>query len=401
MFISPKTTREQRKLRYFCNYILLIRSASLWASSWARLRAVRPVLLVLVAALSLVLPQAASAHPAPFSYLDVEYHEDAIEGTATLHVIDLAHDLQVDLPDGPIDSHILHHIAERKEDIGALLSDRIVMRGSDGARLMPDWQSVTVVADDDALRVGYRIEGAPPAELSVQALLFPYDRVHQTFTNVYEGGELRQQWIFGEGSSAQTYFQGSVAGVLSVLGTFIPSGIHHIAIGPDHILFVIGLILLGGTWRRLALIVTSFTIGHSITLALAALNILVIPASIIEPAIALSIVIIGVDNLMRGDGKDLRPYLAFAFGLIHGFGFAYVLREFGLPDANLAFALLGFNLGVEIGQIVIVLIAGGAMVMLAKANAKAAKWVQIAGSLAVALAGAYWFVDRVFFSGAG
>lgn len=375
-------TGKDCRLSYFCNYI------AFWVRSTI-------FLVVFIAA------QAVSAHPAPFAYLDVEYHPDRIEGSATLHVIDVAHDLNVVLPDGPIDSHFLHHLAERDDEIGAMLSERIAFSGPDGVRLIPRWEGASVVEGDDALRLTYRIEGAPPAELQVQALLFPYDPIHQTFVNVYEDEELRQQWIFGAGSNAQTYFQGSIAGVLSVLGTFIPSGIHHIAIGPDHILFVIGLILLGGTWRRLALIVTSFTIGHSITLALAALNILVIPASIIEPAIALSIVIIGVDNLMRGDGKDLRPYLAFGFGLIHGFGFAYVLREFGLPDANLAFALLGFNLGVEIGQIVIVLIAGAAMVMLAKANSKAAKSVQIAGSLAVAAAGAYWFVDRVFFSGAG
>src|SRR4030095_7674819 len=95
-------------------------------------------------------------------------------------------------------------------------------------------------------------------------------------------------------------------------------------------------------------------IGHSITLSLAALNVVTPPANIIEPAIALSIVFVGADNLVRGDGRDLRAWVAAVFGLVHGFGFANVLREFGLPTEALGWSLFSFNLGVEIGQLGIV-----------------------------------------------
>ena len=109
-------------------------------------------------------------------------------------------------------------------------------------------------------------------------------------------------------------------------------------------------------WGALVRIVTAFTIGHSITLSLAALDIVTPPPSIIEPAIALSIVFVGADNLVRGDGRDLRAWVALVFGLVHGFGFANVLREFGLPREALGWSLFSFNFGVEIGQLMVVLL---------------------------------------------
>ena len=129
------------------------------------------------------------------------------------------------------------------------------------------------------------------------------------------------------------YFPGSRQGVLAVMPQIRarrhPPHSHRA--GPS--LFLIGLLLLGGSIRRLLLIVSSFTVAHSITLSLAALNLVTPPARIIEPAIALSIVYVGIDNLMVGRGRDMRAWIAFAFGFIHGFGFANVLREMNLPDA--------------------------------------------------------------------
>ena len=114
-------------------------------------------------------------------------------------------------------------------------------------------------------------------------------------------------------------------GAWAVIKRFVPSGVHHILIGPDHLLFLVGLLLLGGTIRQLTLVVTAFTIAHSITLSLAALNLVTPPPRIIEPAIALSIVYVGADNLLVRGGRDVRAWIAFAFGFIHGFGFANVL----------------------------------------------------------------------------
>jgi hydrogenase/urease accessory protein HupE len=357
-------------------------------------------LLTLLAAVIVVffsLP--AAAHPAPFSYLDLRLEDRSIEGTLTVHAIDLAHELHIDQPATLLDQGVL---GRQYGDIQRILSARMGIGGRNAPALQ--WRTIAPVPADNAVRMTFSVPAPPPAALDLQAYLFPYDPQHQTFVNVYEGGGLVQQWILSAGDTSRTHFAGTAAGAWQVLKTFVPSGVHHILIGPDHILFIVALILLGGTLRRLALIVTAFTLGHSVTLSLAALDIVMLPAAVIEPLIALSIVVVAVDNLLRGSNqqaRDLRAVMAFAFGLIHGFGFAYVLREFGLPQGQLALSLFGFNLGVEIGQLLIVLVVATLLDHVRRRSPARARQIATIGSLAVAAAGAYWFVDRVILTGAG
>ncbi len=341
----------------------------------------------------------ANAHPAPFSYVDVQLHEQHIEGTLSVHTIDVAHELAIEEPSTLFDERVLTSQYSR---IKALMAQRISLLDGDGNPILLEFGEISPAEAEDALHLSFRSTAVPPPALTVDAHLFPYDPMHQTFVNIYEDGELRQQFLFGEESPPQVHYAGTAAGVMAVLGTFVPSGAHHVLIGPDHVLFVLGLILLGGSLRRLTLIVTMFTLGHSVTLALAATGTLAPPAWLVEPLIALTIVIVGVDNLLRKPGqRDLRPYFALFFGLIHGFGFAFVLREFGLPTGNLGWSLLAFNLGVEIGQLAIVVPAALALAWLRARWPKVTKRIVIAGSLAVVLAGAYWFVDRVLNLGSG
>src|SRR4029079_12234658 len=166
-----------------------------------------------------------------------------------------------------------------------------------------------------------------------------------------------------------------------------------------HLLFLLALLLPGGTVRRLAAIVTAFTIAHSITLSLAVFNLVTPPPSVIEPAIALSIMYAGADNLLARDGRDLRVLTAFGFGFIHGFGFASVLREMGLPAGALGWSLFSFNLGVEIGQLVIVLAVAAALQLARSRRPTWSRPLTVAGSRVVIAAGAFWFVQRVWFPG--
>ena len=164
---------------------------------------------------------------------------------------------------------------------------------------------------------------------------------------------------------------------------FTAAGVHHIAIGPDHILFIVGLLLLGGSMPRLLGIVTAFTLGHSITLSLAALISSRPPARIIEPAIALSIVYVGADNLLAVAGaRDVRAWIALFFGLVHGFGFASVLREIGLPARALGISLFSFNLGVEIGQAIIVVAVASLLAVMRTRSPKRAQQLVTAASIA-------------------
>jgi hydrogenase/urease accessory protein HupE len=351
---------------------------------------------VRVAALLVVLLASASplaAHPAPFSYLDVAFRNGGIEGSLVVHMIDVAHDLGITPVDRLLDDSLVQRERQRIYD---LVTPRVVFQA--GERLTPEWTGIETLREDTALRLRYRIAGQQPGALTVDTNLFPYDPVHQTFINIYEEGQLRQQVIFSAGTEEHTYYLGTTQGAIEVMKTFIPSGVHHILIGPDHILFLVGLLLLGGTWGALVRIVTAFTIGHSVTLSLAALNLVTPPASIIEPAIALSIVFVGADNLVRGDGRDLRAWVALVFGLVHGFGFANVLREFGLPSEALGWSLFSFNVGVEIGQLAIVLLVASLLAAIRQRNGHVAQQVAVAGSVVVIAAGSYWFIQRVFFA---
>lgn len=192
-------------------------------------------------------------------------------------------------------------------------------------------------------------------------------------------------------------------------GGFLADGIHHILSGYDHVLFLVCLLLPAvtrrapqGGWQPVerlsqavlpvAGVVTAFTLAHSITLGLAASGVVALPASIIEPAIAVTIVLAALDNLWR-----LFPWprvaVTFVFGLVHGFGFANVLAELKLPAAQFAWALLQFNVGLELGQLAIVGVLTTLLFVLRKAPGYRT-WVVGGGSCAAALVGALWLIER-------
>ena len=350
-------------------------------------------LVVCLLAFSVVRP--ASAHPVPFSFLDFYLKSSGMEATLVLHDFDLAHDLGISQPER---FHEASFLAERAPSIRALLADRLQIT-ADGKALKPEWGMPEALVDRQAVRVILRFPGVSvPGTLGISARMFPYDPVHQTFVNIYEDEDLTRQVILNRFQDRVDHVVGTRQGPLAVIARFVPEGIHHILIGPDHLLFLVGLLLLGGSMRRLLLVVTAFTVAHSITLSLAALDIFTPPARIIEPAIALSIVYVGFDNLLVKEGRDVRAWIAFAFGFIHGFGFANVLREMDLPRRALGWSLFSFNLGVEIGQMVVVLIVATLLAAVRARSETISRKVAVAGSIAVILAGAYWFVERVFFS---
>jgi hydrogenase/urease accessory protein HupE len=312
-----------------------------------------------------------------------------------VHIVDLAHDLNAEPPETLLDAKV----AESKKDAIAELVRARLSLVADGQPVELELVRVEPLPERQALSCELRLNtSAKPGALRIQCALFPYDSEHQTFLNVYDEGSLVHQEIFTQDHQMFVYRTGDRQGWTSVVKEFIPAGIYHIFTGPDHILFIVGLLRLGGTMLRLLSIVTAFTIAHSITLSLAALNVVNPPARLIEPAIALSIIYVGIDNLMVGKtGRDVRAWIAFFFGFVHGFGFAGVLREFGLPREALGWSLFSFNFGVEIGQACIVVVVASLLAAVRKRNEELAMRIMKVGSVCVMLAGTFWFVQRVFF----
>jgi len=179
------------------------------------------------------------------------------------------------------------------------------------------------------------------------------------------------------------------------IASFVLLGIEHILTGWDHLLFLVVLLLRGGGWLSLVKIVTAFTVAHSVTLALAVLDVVQVPDRLVEAVIALSIAAVAAENLFLSPVVARRWMVSFAFGLVHGFGFSAALRELGLPAQGLVLSLLGFNAGVEAGQALVVAIALPALALLRRT-----RWeprMVWSSSLAILLVGIALFVERAFF----
>jgi len=178
--------------------------------------------------------------------------------------------------------------------------------------------------------------------------------------------------------------------------SFLLLGVEHILSGWDHLLFLLGLLLRGGGWLSLARIITAFTLAHSVTLALAVLDVVVLSDRLVEAVIALSIAFVAAENLFLTPVVSRRWLVSFCFGLVHGFGFSSALRELGLPADGLLLSLFGFNAGVELGQALVVAVALPAL-MLVRAATRWQQRVIWSSSLAILLVGVILFVERAFF----
>jgi hydrogenase/urease accessory protein HupE len=176
------------------------------------------------------------------------------------------------------------------------------------------------------------------------------------------------------------------------LSGFVRMGVEHILTGYDHVLFLFALVLAGGTLRSLAAAITAFTAAHSLTLGLAVLGFITPPARFIEPAIALSVAYVGAENFFAR--ARARHWMTFPFGLLHGFGFAGALAEISIPRAEVPWALFSFNVGVEIGQLVCIVVLGLLMAQLRRFEWFGRRAVPML-SVAVVIVGLVWFVGRL------
>lgn len=181
-----------------------------------------------------------------------------------------------------------------------------------------------------------------------------------------------------------------------VVTSYISIGFEHIVPkGLDHIFFILGLFLLSTHWRPLLWQVTMFTVAHTITLGLAMNNVVELPANIVEPLIALSIAYVGIENVLSRRLHNSRLLLVFIFGLLHGLGFAGVLIDFGMPDDDFATALISFNIGVELGQLAVILMAFVLLRLWFKDQDLYRKIIVIPGSVGISIIGIYWFLERL------
>jgi hydrogenase/urease accessory protein HupE len=257
-------------------------------------------------------------------------------------------------------------------------------------------QAELTAYDGLAVHMLYRCPDAPRAFHLRLSLLSSLSVGHRHLaavnTGANAGADAVTQVVY-EGSPEFDVGARAMAANDNVAGPLFTLGIEHILTGFDHLMFLFGVILVGGKLRTLLVAITAFTLAHSVTLGVAALGVWAPSPSVVEPAIALSIVYVGVENWFVGDASR-RWMLTFPFGLIHGFGFAGALREIALPKAQVPVALLSFNLGVEAGQMLVLALVLPILLWLRRRPWFIEHGVRSASTM-IAIAGLVWFAQRV------
>ena len=368
-----------------------------------------PVLRASFAALLALVSLSALAHKPSDSYLAISVEGTEVKGQWDIALRDL--DFAIGLDDDGNGDITWGEVKAHRNDIAAYSLARLKLRSggtdcpihatefladdhSDGAYSVMRFEG-TCGAESDSVEIGY-------------SLFADIDPQHKGLLRLEHGGGTRTG-IFSPERAVQTFELEKIS-ALTQFFDYAREGVWHIWIGFDHILFLLSLLLPavlawgGGRWQAVGRfapafwdvfkIVTSFTVAHSITLSLAALGVVSLPSRLVESAIATSVVLAALNNVIPLV-HDRRWMVAFFFGLIHGFGFASVLRDLGLPQNALLIALVGFNLGVEGGQLAIVS-AFLPVAYLLRATWFYRRLVFIGGSLAIVVVAGIWLVERAF-----
>jgi HupE / UreJ protein len=364
----------------------------------------------IVTALALLLPWPASAHKPSDSYLSLAVDARTVTGRWDIALRDLEYAIGLDRDgDGAI---TWAELKARHADIAAYALARLEL-ASDGSTCATTPVGHLIDEHSDGAYAVLRFVGHCPARVSALAitygLLFDLDPLHRGLAQI-EAGELTQSGVFSPERRTWLVQPGS-PNLGQQFATYLCEGVWHIWIGIDHLLFLLCL-LLPTTRRRdrasgepgahgrpalpeIAKVVTAFTIAHSITLSLAAPGVVELPSRLVESAIAASIVLAALNSVHPIVAK--RSWLvAFGFGLIHGFGFASALADLALPQDALVLALLGFNLGVEIGQLMLVTLFLAVCWALRRLDVVAPRWAAPASACAIGAIGALWFAERAF-----
>jgi hypothetical protein len=371
----------------------------------------KPVLLrALLLGAAVFLPAgAASAHKVSDSYLSLAVEGDKISGHWDIALRDL--DYAIGLDDNEDGAITGDEVKKHESAIAAYALSRLKLAAGGGN--CPITVSEHLIGNHtdgayEVMRFSAQCPGTIQSLVVDYKLLFDIDPSHRGLLRLQHGAKIDTAVMNPEHSVQR--FEIGESPAWSQFGQYLVEGVWHIWMGYDHILFLLSLLLpavltyRSGRWQPVAKfsdafwdvlkIVTAFTVAHSITLTLATLQVIALPSRLVESAIAFSVVLAALNNVFPlFQGR--RWVVAGGFGLIHGFGFASVLTDLGLPQGALALALVGFNTGVEVGQLSIVSVFLPLAYFMRK-SALYRKVIFIGGSALIVLIASVWFVERAF-----
>jgi hydrogenase/urease accessory protein HupE len=368
----------------------------------SRLAGSRVVQGAILAVLSSLVPlQDAAAHDPGLSSLTIRPRTSGLEATLTLAVKDAAQLAELDENhDGTVTQAEFARAGRQLE--GAIASQVIIAADGEVAK---DKSIHSSLDENNNVEVRLDFDAVVFSSLEIQSkLIASLPLGHRQYLKVQDsaGETVFERLLSGSADRATVqmpHTSASIAAIQAVrsFANFLSLGVRHILTGYDHLLFLLGLLLVARGFFAALNIITSFTIAHSITLAVATLHVVQIPSRIVEPLIAASIVFVGVENLLHGKIPKSRRLVTFGFGLIHGFGFASALREAGIASSTggIVLPLFSFNLGVELGQVMVAAVALPIIWKLRENPMFVARWAP-ACSAVVVLLGSFWLVERVY-----
>ena len=335
------------------------------------------------------------AHDPGLSTLEIGLHADTVQACMFLAISDA----KLLYPMGPGNSPQLSQTEFDAAQLGLEeVALSMVVLSFDTNRSQPFQSTASFVPAENDIVLEVWFERKPAERLTVLSKAFEkLPRGHRQYLKWVDadGASLGERMLESAHPSHELNLADNASQAWHVsLLEFVKLGVEHIITGYDHLVFLFGLLIIGGRFKSIIATITAFTVAHSITLSVATLDWIRMPASIVEPLIALSIVYVGVENLIRRNPKQ-RWMPAFGFGLIHGLGFASLLGDLGIGSSGLGIVgpLLSFNLGVEIGQIALAAVAMPIIWKLNQTPAFQARWLPVC-SILICLAGAYWLVQR-------
>lgn len=338
----------------------------------------------------------ARAHRGSTKLLLIERTEEGAVVEVELEAVDVAVEL------GLGEDASVEAVLARDAEIRAWLEQGLALSSSGGDCALS--ASEPSLREREGPRVVVRIDARCPAPRERVTLrddtIFDSDPQHEAF--------VRLRWTEADDARVlrrgrQSTELGAPPSALALVGLFLHEGALHLVTGYDHLLFLLSLVLTAGglaarkgmrvALKDVAWLVTAFTLGHSVTLIAAALGIVVLPDKLVESVIAGSIVLVAMLNVWRPSQRRSMPWLAFGFGLVHGFGFSGVLAELGLPAEARVLSLVAFNVGIELAQLVFVGVLMYPLAWSAKLPGYE-RWIVRGGSIAIALMASFWLVER-------
>ncbi|WP_347986032.1 HupE/UreJ family protein [Methylomonas sp. AM2-LC] len=360
----------------------------------------------LLALLLTVFSASAFAHAPGLSSMDVRLNTDNTLVKVTFALQDIE-------AFAPMDSDLDAEVSDAERDaakpsIAKLLAEQLHI-SIDGSQYVPIAPGKVEFDQQNNAHVTFTYQATPKQQLTIDSrFLSQLPEGHQQYLTLRDdsGKTLVEKMllkqdaqlnysVIAEGRAQQTAAQYTWLGSFS---DFFKLGVEHILTGYDHLLFLFALLAVTHSFWPALKIITFFTIAHSITLACAGLSLIELPSSFVEPVIALTIIYVSLENVFRGDHPKGRQWLTFGFGLIHGFGFASVLREMGISsgESGILVPLLSFNLGIETGQLTVAAIVLP-IIWWINNNMKIAEKLLKGCSLSVCLMGTYWLLERTVF----